>query len=131
MDELLSACEGGRVGLIAGWGRYPVYLAEALKQRGAKVYCLGITNHADLVLRDICDAWSPLGLGKLQTAFRFFRKHGLTCGTMAGKINKKLLLHPYLVWQQLPDFYTIRKFLPMFITRKKDLKDDTLLTAVV
>jgi DUF1009 family protein len=35
------------------------------------------------------------------------------------------------VWQQLPDFYTIRKFLPMFITRKKDLKDDTLLTAVV
>ncbi|MDR1052773.1 MAG: UDP-2,3-diacylglucosamine diphosphatase LpxI [Planctomycetaceae bacterium] len=132
MDEFLSVCgDVGRVGLIAGWGRYPVYLAEALKQRGVKVYCLGITNHADLVLRDICDAWSPLGLGKLQTAFRFFRKHGLTCGTMAGKINKKLLLHPYLVWQQLPDFYTIRKFLPMFITRKKDLKDDTLLTAVV
>ncbi|MDR2344477.1 MAG: UDP-2,3-diacylglucosamine diphosphatase LpxI [Planctomycetaceae bacterium] len=121
----------GRVGLIAGWGRYPVYLAEALKQRGAEVFCLGIANHADLVLRDICDDWLLLGLGKLQTAFRFFHKHKITYGTMAGKINKKLLLHPYFVWKQLPDFYTIRKFLPMFITQKKDLKDDTLLTAVV
>ena len=120
-----------RVGLIAGKGRYPIYLAEALKQQGVSVYCLGIINHADPVLQSMCEGWMPLGLGRLQTAFRFFRKHGLTCGTMAGKIDKKLLLDPLLIWKQLPDWYTIRTFLPMFFTRQKDCKDDTLLGAVV
>lgn len=120
-----------RVGLIAGWGRYPIYLAEALKNQGTKVFCLGIVNHSDPKLKDICDEWAPLGLGRLQTAFRFFKKHGLTEGSMAGKINKKLLLDPFLVWKQLPDFYTIKTFFPMFMTRNKDCKDDTLLFAVV
>jgi len=120
-----------KVGLIAGWGRYPIYLAEALKQQGIGVYGLGIVNHADPKLKSLCDDWAPLGLGRLQTAFRFFRRHGLTHGTMAGKINKGLLLDPLLIWQQLPDWYTIRTFAPMFFTRRKDCKDDTLLGAVV
>jgi DUF1009 family protein len=120
-----------QVGLIAGWGRYPIYLAEALKQQGTKVFCLGVVNHADSKLREICDIYAPLGLGRLQTAFRFFRKHGLTQGTMAGKINKRLLLEPMLIWRQLPDFYTLQLFAPMFLTRCKDCKDDTLLGTVV
>jgi DUF1009 family protein len=120
-----------RVGLIAGWGRYPIYLAEALKQQGIKVYCLGLVNHADPKLKEICDDWSPLGLGRFRAAFRFFRRHGLTQGTMAGKINKTLLLDPLLIWRQLPDFYTIRVFAPIFLTRRKDCKDDTLLGTVV
>jgi DUF1009 family protein len=120
-----------KVCLLAGWGRYPIYLAEALKQQGVGVYCLGIVNHADPKLAAICDAYAPLGLGRLQFAFRFFRRYGLTQGTMAGKINKRLLLDPMLIWQQLPDLYTLRTFAPMFLTRKKDCKDDTLLGTVV
>lgn len=120
-----------RVGLIAGWGRYPIYLAEALKQQGTKVYCMGIVNHSDPRLKEICDDWIPLGLGRLQTAFQYFRKHSLDVGTMAGKINKKLLLDPLLIWRQLPDIYTLRTFVPMFITKKKDCKDDTLLLTIV
>ena len=119
-----------KVALIAGRGRYPIYLAEALKQQGIGVYCLGIVNHADPLLQSMCDAWLPLGLGRLQAAFRFFRKHGLTCGTMAGGINRKLLLEPMLLWKQLPDWYTIRTFAPMFLTRRKDCNADTLLGAV-
>jgi DUF1009 family protein len=120
-----------KIGLIAGWGRYPIYLAEALKRQGIGVYCLGIVNHADPKLQTICDAWMPLGLGRLQTAFRFFDQHGLTCGTLAGKIHKKLLLDPWLFWKQLPDWRTIRTFMPMFITRRKPCEDDVLLGAVV
>jgi len=120
-----------KVGLIAGWGYYPVYLAEALKKQGVGVYCLGIVGHADPKLQSLCDVWSPLKLGRLQTAFRFFRQHGLTHGTMAGKINKRLLLDPLLIWKQLPDWYTLRTFAPMLLTRQKDCKDDTLLLTVV
>jgi DUF1009 family protein len=120
-----------KIGLVAGWGRYPIYIAEALKQQGIRVYCLGVIGHADSRLQSLCDEWAPLGLGRLQTAFHFFRRHGLTCGTMAGKINKKLLLDPMLFWKQLPDWYTIRTFAPMFLTRQTDCKDDTLLGTVV
>ncbi|MGL4594547.1 MAG: LpxI family protein, partial [Thermoguttaceae bacterium] len=120
-----------RVGLLAGWGRYPVYLAEALKQEGIQVFCLGVVNHADPALKKICDDWSPLGLGRMQSAFRFFNKHNLTYGMMAGKINKRLILDPWLIWQQLPDFYTMKTFFPMLLARRKDCKDDTLLMAVV
>jgi DUF1009 family protein len=120
-----------KIGLIAGNGRYPIYLAEALKQQGIGVYCLGIVNHADPVLESMCDAWSPLGLGRLQTAFRFFRKHGLICGTMAGGVNRGALLDPMLIWKQLPDWYTFKTFAPMFLTRRKDANAETLLGAVV
>jgi len=120
-----------KIGLIAGRGRYPIYLVEALKQQGVGVYCLGIVNHADPILQSMCDAWAPLGLGRLQTAFRFFRKHGLTHGTMAGGINRRLLLEPMLIWKQLPDWYTLRTFAPMFLTRRKDCNADTLLGTVV
>lgn len=127
---MLSAIPS-KVGLIAGWGYYPVYLAEALKKQGIGVYCLGIVGHADSKLQSLCDVWSPLKLGRLQTAFRFFRQHGLTHGTMAGKIHKSLLLEPLLIWKHLPDWYTLRTFAPMFLTRQKDCKDDTLLGTVV
>ncbi len=120
-----------KVGIIAGWGRYPIYLAEALKGQGAQVFCMGIVNHADPMLKTMCDDWAPLGLGRLKTAFRYFQSHGVTEGIMAGKINKKLLLDPWLLWQQLPDWYTLRTFTPMFLSRKKDCKDDTLLLTVV
>jgi len=120
-----------RVGLIAGGGRYPVYLAEALKQQGIGVYCLEIIGDAPTGLQTLCDEWSSLGLGRLQTAFRFFRKHNLVYGTMAGEINRKLLLDPMLFWKQLPDWYTLKTFAPMFLTRRKDCNTDTLLGTVV
>ena len=127
----MSSTLPSKIGLIAGRGRYPIYLAEALKQQGIGVYCLGIVNHAAPVLQSMCDEWSPLGLGRLQTAFRFFRRHGLTHGTLAGGVNRRLLLDPMLIWKQLPDWYTFRTFAPMFLTRRKDAAADTLLGAVV
>ncbi|MDR3182739.1 MAG: UDP-2,3-diacylglucosamine diphosphatase LpxI [Planctomycetaceae bacterium] len=127
----MNSDEEKKVVLIAGWGRYPIYLAEALKNEGFAVYCLGVVNHADPKLKTLCDVYAPLGLGRLKNAFRFFRRYGLTQGTMAGKINKKLLLDPLLMWRQLPDFYTARLFAPMFLTRRKDCKDDTLLGTIV
>jgi DUF1009 family protein len=120
-----------KVGIIAGRGCYPVYLAEALKQQGITVYGLGVINHADSTFQALCEDWIPLGLGRLQTAFRFFHNHGLTQGTMAGGINHKALLDPWLIWKQLPDWYTLKTFAPMFLTHRKDCKADTLLGAVV
>lgn len=120
-----------KIGLIAGWGRYPLYLAQALKKTGNQVYGLGIWNHADPALAEFCDEYRHIGLGRFNTALRFFRKYQVEHATVAGKIEKRLLMNPWFLWKQLPDWSTIRIFSPMFISRQKDCKDDTLMSAVV
>ncbi len=120
-----------RIGLIAGWGRYPLYLAKALQEAGYRIYGLGVLNHVDPEFATFCEDYQTLGLGKMKTALRFFRKHKVFDATMAGKIEKKILFNPWFLWKQLPDCFTIRTFLPMFWTRRKDCKDDTLMTAFV
>lgn len=130
MNQELS--QGGKVkryGLIAGWGKYPIMLAKAIKASGHEVVCLGVLNHADPVLAEICDVFDYDGLAKFGHACRFFRRHGVEEATMAGKIFKNLLLQPGFIFRQLPDFYTIRVFAPVFFGKKSDLNNDTLLLA--
>jgi len=119
------------VGLIAGWGNYPVLLARSLKSRGYRVICLGALNHADPVLGEICDVFEYRGLAKFGYACRFFRRHKVTEATMAGKIFKNLLLQPGFVIRQMPDFYTLRTFFPLFFSNRTNLNNDTLLLAAV
>ncbi len=120
-----------RIGLVAGWGRYPVVVAEALRRQGCQTYCLGVVGHADPALAEICDAFRWSGLGRFGSAVRFFQRHGVTEATMAGKIHKVVLFQPWFILRQVPDLTTIRAFLPHFLTKRKDCKDDTLLAAVV
>ena len=119
-----------RYGLIAGWGNYPIVLAQAMKKAGHEVVCLGVLGHADPKLREICDVFEFLGLAKFGAACRFFRKNGVSEATMAGKIFKNLLLQKNFIWRQLPDLYTVSVFFPLFLSKKTDLKNDTLLLAV-
>ncbi|MGL4943663.1 MAG: LpxI family protein [Thermoguttaceae bacterium] len=121
-----------RVGLFAGWGRYPVYLAKFLREQGYSVCCAGVLNHADeLALRELCDVYTTVGIGKLGRALRFFKQNNCTEVMMAGKIDKRLVLDPYVIFRQLPDFLTIRTFFSIRIALKHDCRDDTLLMKIV
>ena len=103
--------EPRRIGLIAGWGRYPVVVAEALQRQGYQTYCLGVANHADPHLADICHDFQLGGLGKFGWAIRYLQRHGVTEATMAGKIHKVLLFQPWRWLRHLPDARTVRMFL--------------------
>ena len=116
-----------RIGLIAGWGRYPVFLAKALKKAGYEVVCAGARDHADPALADICDVFVYQGLGKFGWTTKFFKKHGVEYATLAGKIHKIRLYDPAFIWKQRPDWYTIKFFAAHFLSRKIDCKDDSLL----
>ncbi|HRX77528.1 MAG: UDP-2,3-diacylglucosamine diphosphatase LpxI [Planctomycetaceae bacterium] len=118
------------VGLIAGWGRYPIVVAEALRNQGCQVVCLGVKEHADPLLREICHAYSEIGIGKLGGAIRYFRQQQVTRATMAGKFHKTLLMQGHWV-KHLPDWRAFRTFFPHFFSMSKDRKDDTLLRAVI
>lgn len=123
--------ETRRVGLIAGWGRYPIFLAKAIKEAGREVVCLGVRDHADPELAEICDVFVWNGLGRFGWATRFFQKHGVEYATLAGKIHKIRLFDPGFLWKQAPDLYTIRFFADHFLRRSRDCKDDDLLSTVV
>jgi DUF1009 family protein len=120
-----------RIGLIAGWGLYPLLLAQALKERGYQTYCLAVAGLADPRLAEVCTWFEWSGLAKFGRAIRYFHRHGIAQATMAGKVHKVLLFQPWRWWRHLPDLRTIRMFVPHFLTRRKDCRDDTLLRAIV
>ena len=123
--------ETHKVGILAGWGRYPVVVAEALRRQGRQVYCLGVKGHADPGLAALADNFSWVGLAKIGHAIRYFRRYDVRYVTMAGKIHKFLLFQPWVWFKHLPDWRAVRSFYPHFATTKKDRKDDTLLGVVV
>ena len=121
-----------RIGLVAGWGRFPVLVAKALKAAGREVYCVALRGHADPALAAICDEFYPAGVARLGWHIRYFQHRGITQATLAGKLFKHKLLFGKLGWLSLvPDLRTIRAFFPLFVTRRKNRNDDALLAVVV
>jgi DUF1009 family protein len=120
-----------RIGLLAGWGRYPIVLAQALRRQGYELYGLGVIGHTDPALAGLCDHYDTVGLARLGAAIRYFRRHGVRRVTMAGKIHKVRFFEPGVWFRNLPDWRAVRRFFPHFILSRKDRKDDTLLTAVI
>ena len=119
------------IGLLAAWGRFPIIVAEAMRDSGYRVCCLGVKGHADANLAKVCDEFDWVGLAKFGRASRWFRSHGARHATMAGKIHKVNLFNPHALWHLMPDWTTVKAFYPHFIARSSDKKDDTLLLAVV
>jgi UDP-2,3-diacylglucosamine hydrolase len=120
------------VGLVAAWGRYPFVIAQALKERGTTVHCIGVTGHADPELATICDSYREFGVARLAGIIRHFRRLGVTNATLAGKIFKHKILYSRFGWLSLvPDWRTICAFAPAYFARVRDRKDDTLLSIIV
>jgi UDP-2,3-diacylglucosamine hydrolase len=120
-----------RIGMLAGWGRYPLVVAEALRRAGYETYCLGVAGYADPQLAEVCHHFRWSGLARFGRAIRYFHRHDVHDATMAGKIHKVVLFQPWSWLRHFPDLRTMRMFIPHFLTRRKDNKDDTLLTAIV
>lgn len=120
------------IGLVAGWGRYPLVVAAALKQRGHPVHAVGLAGHADPELAALCDSFVMQGVARLGAQIRYFRRRNVRWATLAGKVFKHEVLFRRGGWLALwPDWRTIRVFFPLFVLGRKDRRDDTLLSAVV
>jgi UDP-2,3-diacylglucosamine hydrolase len=121
-----------KIGLVAGWGRFPVVVARSLKEQGFEVHCVGLRDHVDAALRDVCDSFLSSGVARLGAHIRYFRRRGITQATLAGKVFKDKVLFSRYGWLSLvPDWRTVRAFFPLFILGKQNRNDDTLLTVVV
>ena len=118
------------LGLIAGWGRFPVLVAEALVAGGHEVHCVGISGHADPVLKTICHSYKSAGFARPGSHIRFFKRHGVQKATMAGKIFKTRLFEKLTWVKNIPDLTFLGQFYPVLLSRNNDRRDDTLLGMV-
>ncbi len=117
-----------RVGLLAGWGRFPWLFAQAAQRQGHSVRCLGISGLYSTDLAGVCDRFDEVPLARLGRAIRWFRRQGVDQIVMAGKVEKRVLFHPMRVLKLLPDWRTVH----MWYRYARDNKsDDTLLLAVI
>jgi len=119
------------IGIVAGWGRYPHVVADALHAAGHEVAMVAVKGHADPGLRKVSDSYHEVGLAKLGAAIGFLRRQGVTQATLAGKIHKIVFFHRFAWLGLIPDWTTLRTFYPHFASGRRDRKDDTLLLAVV
>jgi DUF1009 family protein len=121
---------GERIGILAGWGRYPVVVAEAILRRGGRPAILAIRGHADAELAPLADVVGDIGAAEIGGAIDFFRRHGVRRATMAGKVHKAKLFARHGWRQHLPDWTGVRTFWPHLVSRRRDNRDDSLLGAI-
>ena len=131
MDDTLSTSpspRSGRIGLLAGAGRFPVTFAKEARRQGLSVFCMGVKGMASEELSELCDEYVTAPLGRLGRAIRLFKQAGVKRAVMAGKIEKTLLFQRFRWVKNLPDWRALH-MLFNFATQNKT--DDTLLLAVI
>jgi len=129
-SPLDRSLDGETIGILAGWGRYPVVVAEAIRRRGGRTAILEIRGHADAGLEPLADGYGTVGVAEIGRAVDFFRRHGVSRATMAGKIHKTKLFARGAWIRHLPDWTGLATFWPHFVTRRRDNRDDSLLNAI-
>jgi hypothetical protein len=115
-----DAAAGDRpIGLIAGYGRFPLLYARNLKAQGRRIFCAAIREETDPAVTEVADEHRWLRLGQLGKLIEAFRAAGVREAVMAGKVHKTR------IYQLRPDWRAVR-----LMARAPDFKDDTLLGAV-
>jgi DUF1009 family protein len=125
----MSGSRDEPIGLLAGWGRFPIAFAEKARSLGRKVVCVGLSHEADPALADLSHRFYWASVARLGRMIRCFRREGVRRAVMAGKVHKhNYLMRPWRVFNLLPDWRTLRWF---YDRRRRDNRDDTLLLSLV
>ncbi len=120
------------IGIVAGWGNYPLLVAKALKSAQQSVVVAALDRHADPAISRWADTISWMGVAKLGAHQRLFRQHGVKKVVLAGKLFKdKMLFHGRGWIDLMPDIECLRAFFHIIITRRDDSRDDSLMMAIV
>lgn len=116
-----------RIGLLAGWGRFPIVFAEEARRQGYSVFCNAIEGMADEEMPRYCDKVRFTPLARLGAAIRFFRKNHVQRIVMAGKVHKQVLFSPWRIIRLMPDLRTLNMWFRHLVNKS----DDTILLAVI
>lgn len=123
-----SPASGNMVGLIAGSGRFPIVFAEAARQQGLSVACVGIKYEYPQELHALCTSLEIVGVARLGKMIRVLRRQGVQRVVMAGKVTKNVIYTPWRFIQLWPDLRTLQWW---YRRSRADNRDDSLLLSVI
>jgi UDP-2,3-diacylglucosamine hydrolase len=117
------------IGLLAGWGKFPIAFAEKARAVGIPVVCVGLRDMASPDLATLAHRFYWTGVAQLGRMIRCFQREGVSRVVMAGKVHKADILHkPWKVVSLWPDWRTIRFW---FFRPRRDNRDDSLMLAII
>ncbi|MCU0723717.1 MAG: UDP-2,3-diacylglucosamine diphosphatase LpxI [Planctomycetes bacterium] len=115
-----------RLGLIAGYGRFPILFAQNAKRNGVRLVGFGIRHEATPELESLVERLHWVGVAQVGRLIRLLKSEGIRRAVMAGKVRKTVMFAPFRILRLMPDLRTLR----LWFRRVKDRRDDTLLGAV-
>jgi len=88
-----------KIGLIAGEGKMPVYIAKKAVEKGYEVFVLGLRGNAHAEdYQSYATRFQSIRIGQLGTGIEFFKNCGVTRFVMAGRVQ-----HTSIFTNLMPD----------------------------
>lgn len=111
-----------KLGLIAGEGKMPVYIAQKAKERGWEVYVAAVKGNAkEEDFKNTAHLFQTLRLGQMGACIKFFKEHGVTRVVMAGRVQ-----HTSIFANLMPDLRGAK-----FLATLKSMQAKSVLSAVI
>lgn len=111
-----------KIGLIAGEGKMPVYIAQKATAKGYEVYVAGAKGNAkEEDYKDCARIFKPLRLGQMGACIRFFTENGVTRVIMAGRVQ-----HTSIFSNLMPDLRGAK-----FLASLKNMQTKNILSRVM
>ncbi|HXH72217.1 MAG TPA: UDP-2,3-diacylglucosamine diphosphatase LpxI [Mariprofundaceae bacterium] len=111
---------GKRIGLIAGYGHFPLELAAALNAQGFEVHAVAAREETFPEIEQLTASTCWLHVGQIGGMIKAFRNAGVSEVVMAGKVRK---LHLFRNFR--PDLTALKGLM-----RLKDRRDDSILLTI-
>jgi len=115
------------VGLIAGYGRPPLLVAQGIRAAGRKLAVVALRGLASVRLKHLADEFAWAGLTRIGSWLRFLRRAGVREAVMIGGVEKREIYSPLRVLRYVPDF---RSAWLWYVRLRKDKRDNAVLLAV-
>ncbi len=109
------------LGLIAGMGELPKLVADEAREKGYRVFAIGLEPLADKNLSDHVDSVKRISVGKLGEIIGTLKKNHIKEAVMAGKVPKSLIFKSKVI----PDLRAVKLLFSL-----KDKSDDSILLAI-
>jgi UDP-2,3-diacylglucosamine hydrolase len=117
------------IGLLAGWGRFPITFANKARSVGIPVVCVGLRGAASPELAHLVERFYWCRVAGLGRMIRLFKGECVERVVMAGKVRKADFMHaPWRLFTIWPDWRTLRYW---YGQRRRDNRDDTLLLGLI
>ncbi len=109
------------IGLVAGYGVFPLEVTEQLKSRGHRVHVVAAREETSQEIENLADSVQWLHVGQIGGMIRALQACGVSDVVMAGKVRK---LHLFRNFR--PDMVALKSLL-----RLPDRRDDTIMLEIV